>query len=198
MAPVGASDSSNSRGMPRRGQPVVNRGANLASLDRWRTRARVAGDEENHALPGPDRGVEPTVDRAPGLVEVEPMQVEDPVRLDGTGAKALVPARIQRSGRAWRRGRRGGDGSRLCRASAHRLDPPGRPSIHGFERLARKRPDRRGHLLPQRLFFRAERSHGRRCLLERGSAPGLLPTFLPRSAGPHRQRPRRYRRDCFP
>ena len=84
MAPVGASDGGNPGRMPGRRQPVVNGSANLAALDGRRAWPHMARDEEKHTLPRRDCSVEPAVDRPPGLVRVEPMQVEDPVGLDGT------------------------------------------------------------------------------------------------------------------
>ena len=199
MAPVSASNSGDPWCMPRDRQPVMDGRPDLSSLDRRRTVARVASDQENDPLPGLDRGFEPAVDRAPGLVEVEPVEVEHPVGLDRAGAKAPVPPGIQGSRRGRGSGIGPGGGSRWPG-----LRPSNQLSLHGLrlfrslQRFARKRPDRRRHLGPQRLFFRAERSHGRLCLLEPGSAPGPLPPFLQRSAEPGRQRPRRCPRDCFP
>lgn len=84
MAPVGASDRGNPGRMPGRRQPVVNGSANLAALHGRRAWPHMPGNEEKHTLPRGDCSLEPAVDRRPGLVQVEPMQVEDPVGLDHT------------------------------------------------------------------------------------------------------------------
>lgn len=117
MPPVRTANGGNSWGMPRSSEPVVNRSANLAPLDRRRIRPRMSGDEEDDTLPRPYCGFQASVDGRPGLIEVEPVKVEHPVGLDRARPKALVPSRIQGSR----------PGAKVVSLDGERKGPGGRP-----------------------------------------------------------------------
>jgi hypothetical protein len=90
-----APDSRDIGGMARRGEPVVDGGADPAALN-WRfPRTMMPGDEQDDALAAGDCPLKTLVDRLPRGVEVHAMQVEHPVRLDRTALEALVPRRIE-------------------------------------------------------------------------------------------------------
>jgi hypothetical protein len=83
----------------------VNRGPDPSSLDRRFARTVVAGDQQNDPLAPGDRLFEPTVDRLPGGVERQSMEVENAIGLDRAGAKPAVPAGVQGASKfALRRG----------------------------------------------------------------------------------------------
>jgi hypothetical protein len=106
MASMGASHGGNGRRVARQGQPVVNRGTDAASFD-WRSSGAVMpGDQEDDPLAARKRLFKDAVDRAPGAVEVHPMQVEDPIGLDRAGEKPPVPAAIKGRSRPDRDGER--------------------------------------------------------------------------------------------
>ena len=81
-----SADRGNARGVAGHGQPVVHRGADLASLDRRLTRPVVAGDEKDEPVACIFRPLEGKVDRPPCAVESVAVQVDDAVGLDRTGA----------------------------------------------------------------------------------------------------------------
>ena len=95
MAPVRAAHRGNRRCMSRMGQPVVNGSTDLAALNGRFARAVMAGNQEQHALTAGNGLIETAVDREPGTVEVQPVKVEDTVRIDGAGAEPLVPSAIK-------------------------------------------------------------------------------------------------------
>ena len=89
-------DRGDVRGMARCSEPVVNRGADAAALDRRIAGAMVASDQQHEAVAARDGGLEGSVDRSPGGIEAHPMQIEHAVRLDRAAPKPLVPAAVQR------------------------------------------------------------------------------------------------------
>ena len=82
MTPVRAPDGSDPRRMPRGRQPVVDRGADLAPLHGRIPGSRMAGYEQDDAIPGRNRPLQSPVDGSPGLVQRQAMKVEHAVRLD--------------------------------------------------------------------------------------------------------------------
>ncbi len=70
-----AAHRGNRTGMPRRGQPVVHRGADFAPLHRRIARTVMAGDQQQHTLAASDRLIEAAVDRGPGAAEVQTVEV---------------------------------------------------------------------------------------------------------------------------
>jgi len=159
-----ATHGSNFASVPGRRQPVVNRGSDSATLDRRFARPVVAGNQENDAIASADRLIECVIDRAPSLVEVHPMQVDDAVWVDSAGTQASVPCTVQRGpelGPAWN--------------SRRREMPMKHPDRFGrwnrfffsigcllFNLLAREGRNRRSHARPQLAFFRAELTHAPR------------------------------------
>jgi hypothetical protein len=66
----------------RGGEPVVDRCADPAALDRRLSGTVMAGDQQNDALAASNCLLEAPVDCAPCGVEVHPMEVEHSVGLD--------------------------------------------------------------------------------------------------------------------
>jgi len=94
VTPVRAPDGSDLAGVTRSGEPVVDGRPDLASLDGRIAGTGVAGDQQDDALSRGDCAIQPAVDRRPCLVEVEAVEVDDSIRIDGAGAKPPVPAGI--------------------------------------------------------------------------------------------------------
>lgn len=92
MTPVGGADRGDGGGVTRCREPVVDRGADLAALDRRFARSVVTGDQKDDALASGNGALEPAVDRRPRAVEGEAVKVEDAVGLNDAGVKATVPA----------------------------------------------------------------------------------------------------------
>ena len=165
MAPVSAADGGDLRRMAGGLQPVVNRGADLASLNGRLTRAMMSGDQEHDAVAAVNRPLEDVVDRLPGTVESHSVKIERTVRLDLSGPEPAVPTRVEcrpgvwssrrrlkwKSGRATLNDRRGG-GLRLL------VRPLRLRSL-----LARQRRDGGRYARPEFCLFRAERTHAPPC-----------------------------------
>ena len=196
MAAVGAPDGGDAAGVARGGQPVVDRGADLAPLDRRLAGPMMAGDQQHHAVAARDRLLERR-----GRSRARPCPGSCPCRSrtrSGSTAPAAqppVPGPVQRplGDRHRLRRRACGGGLALQALAANgrfalQLQPP-------LERSASRaqRPDRRRDPRPQLRFFRAERAHGRRRPWAPGSAPGRSPTCRRRSPPPPARRPRRCR-----
>ena len=201
MASVGAPNGSNPRRMARRRKPVVNGGADASALDRRIARPVVAGDQQQHAIPGRNRLLEPAIDRLPCSVEVHPVEIEHPIGLDRAGFEAPVPAAVEagsefRFGRDRRRSPRSRRSGRYCRLD--RLRFIGFLKDLRIDRVARQRPDRRCDPGPEIGLVRAERAHALPHLSAAGSAPRPRPTFRRRSPPPRDLRPRRYRSGSDP
>jgi hypothetical protein len=99
MSPVSASNGGNSRCMTRCREPVVDRGADLAALDRRLSRAMMTGDQQHDALAAGDGVAKPAVDRPPRAVEGHAVEVEDSVGLDNAVTQPPVPAAVERVAR---------------------------------------------------------------------------------------------------
>jgi len=205
VAAVGASHGGNSRSVPRRIEPIVNRRANLSPADRRFAAPGMAGDEQDDPLLRSNRPLQPRVDGVPRAIEGHSMEVDDPVGADVARAQPPVPAGVQRGSRMFSRWRESGK-CRPRRQLRKRRPCSGsglfRPALFGGRfrcafgggfRVSRKWADGRGDPLPQRLFLSAERSHERRCRAEGARGPAPWRTFLRRSSLPHRPRPRTYR-----
>ena len=209
MPGMGAPHRRNSDRVPRNRKPVVHCGADLATLDRRLAGAMVAGHQQDDAVPrfaGPIKG---DVDRPPGAVKVEAVEIDDPVRPDRAGAELAVPGSVQRS-RSPRRRRIGGPARRPGLPGRSRRRP--RRRFRGLasngrlrRRIARQRPDRRRDPSPELGLLRAEEARHSaaapgppRFPWERGSAPRRMTPCRPRSAWPRRPRPRRCRSGSGP
>jgi hypothetical protein len=81
VTPVGAAHCGDPGCVARSGKPVVNRGADFASLDRRLARAMMTGDQEHDAVAAVDRPLKGVVDRLPGTVESHSVQIERTVWL---------------------------------------------------------------------------------------------------------------------
>ena len=203
MTPVRALDGSDLRRVARRFEPVVDGGADFAPLHGRLARAVVAGNEQDDTLAAGDRTLEPAVDGAPGLVEVEPVKVDHPVRFDRARPKAPVPRAVERGGSSaapplpfggrWQF--RLGGTERRC--PLHRLRRLPFTCGGGF-RLAGKRTNGCGDLVPELALLSAERAHAKRSPSGSGPGPGPWRTSRPRSAALRRLRPRRCRRGSRP
>jgi hypothetical protein len=202
-------DGSDGGGVARGRQPIVNRGPDLASLHRRIARSRMAGDEEKHPLACGDRPLQARVDCVPRLVQVEAVKVERPIGLDRPRTEASVPRRIERRtgvsrilsnwlGRQWFRQLAKRTRSLPFAGFQHPFFR-GRSCVRRrLGHLPRQRSDCRRNPLPKRLFFSAERAHGRPSPSGRAPAPALSQTCRRPIAGPRRRRPRRCRPGCCP
>lgn len=198
MAAVGGPHRGDLRCMARRMEPIVNGGPYPAPLKRRIAGAGMAGDQEHHPAARSDRSFQTAVDGCPRPVEVEAVEVEHQVGVDGARAKPPVPAGIER-----RSGPRVGAGTGRRRSAQRRPARLGR--LRGgrlwrrlVQRFAGKRADGRGDPRPERLLVRAERAHARQLPADRrlwgpAPAPGHWPPSHRRSAAPRRRLPRRCR-----
>lgn len=99
VAAVCAPDRGDISSVPRSGEPVVNRGPNLAALDRRFAGPMVAGDEQENPLITANRKRQSTVDRVPRAVEIHSVEIKYPVRLDIARSEPPVPSPVEgRSG----------------------------------------------------------------------------------------------------
>jgi hypothetical protein len=96
VAPVSAANRRDPGGVARRGEPVVDRGADLATLNRWLARPVMAGDQQDEAIAVRNRTIEAEINRPPRGLEVHAVKIEDAVRLDRAVAKPPVPTAIER------------------------------------------------------------------------------------------------------
>lgn len=198
MPPMRAAHSSDAACVPRCGEPIVNRGADLAALNRRLPRTVMTGHEQQDAVAARDRFFELAVDCAPCRVQVHPVQIENTVGFDGTRAEPPVPAAVERRSRPWplHRHRLG-----LRNHSAHR-----RRSVRlvllfspfGDRSLSRERRNSGRHPRPERGLFRAEGSHAPRRPSAEAARPGRTPTFRRRSPSLPDRRPRRCRSGSAP
>jgi hypothetical protein len=76
-------------------QPIVDCGADFASLERRIARPGMAGDQQQNALVLCDRAFERPIDCAPRLVESLAVKVENAIRLGRPRPEPPVPARIE-------------------------------------------------------------------------------------------------------
>ena len=74
----------------------MHRSADLPALNGRLANALVTRDQQQHPIAARDRLFQPTIDRAPGGVEIHPVKIEDPVGLDIARSQPPVPAPIQR------------------------------------------------------------------------------------------------------
>jgi hypothetical protein len=52
----------------------------------------MARDQQENAVSGGDRPLQPLIDRSPGLIEIPAVKVEDSIGLHGAGPQPPVPA----------------------------------------------------------------------------------------------------------
>jgi hypothetical protein len=95
MAAVGTAHRRNISGVAGSGEPIVNGGADGAPPDRRLARTMMAGNQKNHPLVSGSRLIERAVDGVPGAVEVEPVKVNDAVRLNDALLQAAIPAAVE-------------------------------------------------------------------------------------------------------
>jgi hypothetical protein len=82
MTPVSPANRCDFPRVARCGEPVVDRGPDLAALHRRVARPVMARDQEHDALAASDRLLQPSVDRGPSRIEGQTMEIEHPIRLD--------------------------------------------------------------------------------------------------------------------
>lgn len=107
VVPVSPTNGGDIRGMARGREPVVNRGADLAALDRWLAGAVVAGNQQHQPVARGNGSLKAGVDCAPGGVEVHAVKVEHAVGPDLALAQPLVPAAVERFANSASRRRNG-------------------------------------------------------------------------------------------
>jgi hypothetical protein len=82
MARVRGTYGGDARCMRRGSQPVEHCGTDFAASGGVIAGSSVAGNQEHDALSGGDRPLQRVIDRSPRLVEVAPVKVQCPIRLD--------------------------------------------------------------------------------------------------------------------
>jgi hypothetical protein len=82
MTPMSAADCCNLACVSRRTEPIVNRRADAAALDRRFAGAMVTGNQKEDSIALHNRPIERPVDCEPSAVEIEPMQIENLIRID--------------------------------------------------------------------------------------------------------------------
>ena len=142
------------------GEPVVDGGPDSAALDRRVAGSVMAGDQQEDALPSPDRLFDVAVDGGPGAIQIEAVKIDHAVWFDCPAAQSFVPGPVQRSsmyggplGTRFLRRHRPGLFWRsidLFRISYRNLCP---------RLLTRERTDRRSYPCPKLRLLRAERTH---------------------------------------
>lgn len=75
-----SANRSNSVGVTRMSEPIVNGGTDLAALDRRCPWPRMAGNQQDDPILGFNSRLDPAINGAPGPIETVAVQVEDPVR----------------------------------------------------------------------------------------------------------------------
>ena len=96
VPPMRSTNRGNTRRVPRRGKPVIDRRADSAALYRRVADTVMTRDQKNNPLTGPDGLSQASVDRAPGSIEIHPVQVDDPVGFEVAPAEPSIPAPVQR------------------------------------------------------------------------------------------------------
>ena len=96
MTTMGAAHGGDRGRMARMRKPVVDRGTNLAALDRWFAGAMMASDQKEDPVTSRNPLLESAVDRVPRLVDIQTVQVKDTVGFDATARQLPVPAPVQR------------------------------------------------------------------------------------------------------
>ena len=79
---VRAAHRGDPRSVSRDRQPVVNRGADLASLDRWLAGSMMSGDEQDEPVTGIFGPLQLEIDRPPRTIEIEAVKIDDAVGLE--------------------------------------------------------------------------------------------------------------------
>jgi len=99
MPPVRATHSGNARCMARGRKPVMNCCSDFAAMDGRLAGAVVAGNEQHDPVAACDGLLQGAVDRVPGLIEIETVQVEDAIGFDIARPELAVPTAVQRQAR---------------------------------------------------------------------------------------------------
>ena len=107
MPPVRATHSGNARCMARGRKPVMNCCSDFAAMDGRLAGAVVAGNEQHDPVAACDGLLQGAVDRVPGLIEIETVQVEDAIGFDIARPELAVPTAVQRQTRRWPNGHGG-------------------------------------------------------------------------------------------
>jgi hypothetical protein len=201
VAAVGAADRGDSRSVARGGEPVMHRGANFPSLDRGLAGPMMAGDQQQHPLAARDCLLEAAVDRGPGFVQAQPVEVQDAIRSGTSIGEFPIPGAVE--GPVRNRHRWGLWRWRRCRPDRFVRSRAGVMVWCRFgrsltARLSRQRANRRRDPRPERRFLRAERAHGRQRPSARGSRPGRSLTCRRQSPPPPLPIPRMCRSGLGP
>src|SRR5690348_16042894 len=114
VTPVRPADRCDVAGVPRGGEPVMNRRPDRPAPHRRLAGALVARDEQDEALALADRQFQSAVNRAPRAVKAHPVEVDDPVGFDASAAETPIPAPVE--GRA-NPALRGGESDTMQRRS---------------------------------------------------------------------------------
>ena len=194
VSSAGAANRRNLRRVPRSGKPVVDRGTDLAALDRPVAGPVMTGDQVHDALAAINRLFERAIDGAPSCVEVHAVQIDHAIRFDSAGPKLAIPSGIERCS---------GLGAGFGCIRRWRFPQCSRPlprrwfllfySCLRVDSLTRERPDAGRDLGPERGLVRAERAQAEARLWAAGSAPRPMPTCRRQSPPLPARRPRRCR-----
>jgi hypothetical protein len=96
MAPVRASNRCDVASVSGGREPVVNSGADAATLDRWIACTMMTRDQQNHSVAAHDRLLEGAINGDPGGVEIHSVKIEHSIRLDDAAPQSLFPAAVER------------------------------------------------------------------------------------------------------
>src|SRR5258708_25794629 len=118
---MGAAHRGNRTGMRRGGQPVVHCGADFAALYRRIARAVMTRDQQQHTLAAGDRLIEAAVDRGPGAVEVQTVEIKHAIGIGTPSSELAIPAAVESLVSKWH-------GFRLRRNLMNRVDRRSRQS----------------------------------------------------------------------
>jgi hypothetical protein len=183
-------------------QPVVHRSAYSAAFQRRLALALMSGDQQQDPVSGSNRPLQSMVNCLPRTIEAVAMQIQRPVGHDPAGAKASVPAAVERRRLQSFGPLRGGHCPPSFRCPRSGLDHCGprarRFGVGQIDRFARKRPDRCGDFGPKLGLLRGQVAHALPYPWEAKSKPGPWRTFRLPFAGPPRLHPRKCRSDWRP
>lgn len=91
---MSAPDCGDGAGVPRSGEPMLDRGTNPPANERRIALTPMPGDEQYQPVTAGNRLLETAIDRPPGGIEAMPVQIDHPVRRDGALRQSPIPAAI--------------------------------------------------------------------------------------------------------
>lgn len=155
---------SNARRVAGSRQPIVDSGPDPATFQGWIALSFMPGDQQHDTLATCYGPLQCPVDRQPGAIQAMAVEIEHAIRVDPSGAQAVVPASVERGGlkilnplRINLRPDRPGEPGRRWRWRCGRCRRRRRIPI---DRIAGQRPDGCRNPGPKFSFFRGQAAHG--------------------------------------